>query len=50
MRQAYPILEFDSTPEVILEPSHLIKPIDILWILKILPQPGDRQGQPPALR
>ena len=29
MQQEYPILEFDSTPEAILEPSKLIQPIDI---------------------
>lgn len=29
MQQDYPILEFDSAPEAILEPSRLIKPIDI---------------------
>src|SRR5437764_9912729 len=27
--QAYPILEFDTTPEAILEPGRLIQPIDI---------------------
>ena len=29
MQQDYPILEFDSAPEAILEPKRLIKPIDI---------------------
>lgn len=29
MQQEYPILEFDSTPEAILEPKRLIKPMDI---------------------
>ena len=29
MQQTYPILEFDSTPEAILEPSRLIEPIDV---------------------
>ena len=25
----YPILEFDSTPQAILEPQRIIKPIDV---------------------
>lgn len=29
MQQEYPVLEFDSTPEAILEPKRLISPIDI---------------------
>jgi uridine phosphorylase len=29
MQQDYPILEFDSTPEAMLEPSRIIEPIDI---------------------
>jgi hypothetical protein len=29
MQQNYPILEFDSAPEAILEPKRLIKPMDI---------------------
>ncbi len=29
MQQDYPILEFDSTPEAMLEPSRIIKPIDV---------------------
>ena len=29
MQEEYPILEFDATPEAILEPQRLLKPIDI---------------------
>ncbi|HLG63415.1 MAG TPA: nucleoside phosphorylase [Ktedonosporobacter sp.] len=29
MEQDYPILEYDNTPEAIIEPKHLLKPIDI---------------------
>lgn len=29
MQQEYPILEFDSTPEAILEPKRIFKPIDV---------------------
>lgn len=28
LRQSYPILEFDPTPEAVIEPSRVIKPID----------------------
>jgi len=29
MQREYPILEFDATPEAIIEPAHLVKPADV---------------------